>query len=81
MNENIETPIPKISRAFRKGLAELRVKDVQPATSDICAVLGVNTKQGFAYYADGKAKNLDIDKARRIEQIFAAYGVTAPWGN
>jgi len=79
MNENTTT-IPKISRAFRKGLGELRVKDVQPATSAICAVLGVKTKQAFAYYADGKAKTLDIDKARKIDEIFASYGVTNPWG-
>ena len=32
-------------------------------------------------YADGKVANLDVEKARRIEALFAEYGVTNCWGN
>ena len=67
-------------RAFRKGLSELRVKDVQAVKAGIRAILGVNTKQSFARYADGKAPTLDVDKARAIEALFLRYGVTRPWG-
>lgn len=74
---NQETPF---DRSFRKGLSELKVKDVQTVKAAIYRVLGVTTKQSFARYADGKAVNLDIEKARRIEAIFARYGVFHPWG-
>lgn len=67
-------------RAFRKGLAELRVKDVPTVKAGIKTILGVTTKQSFARYADGKAPTLDVDKARRIEELFAQYGVNHPWG-
>jgi hypothetical protein len=67
-------------RSFRKGLAELKVKDVQTVKSGIKDILGVGSKQSFARYADGKAPTLDVDKARRIEEIFARFGVTQPWG-
>ena len=68
---NKTTPI---NPYIRKGLSELRVK------AGIYAILGVGTKQSFARYADGKAPTLDVDKARRIEELFAQYGVTQPWG-
>lgn len=68
------------TRSFRKGLSELRVKDVPVVKAGIYAILGVGTKQSFARYADGKAPTLDVDKARRIEELFAQYGVTQPWG-
>lgn len=74
MNEN------KSERAFRKGLAEVRVKDLPAVKAEICAVLGVGSKQSFIRYADGKAKTLDVDKARAIEQVFTKYGVAEPWG-
>lgn len=68
------------TRAFRKGLRQLRVIDVQPAKDKLMAILGVTTKQSFIKYADGKTATLDVDKARRIEQLFAEYGVTDCWG-
>ena len=75
------TPNKPFVRAFRKGLSELRVKDVPAVKAAIRDILGVYTKPSFTRYADGKAKNLDVDKARAIEELFARYGVTQPWGN
>lgn len=75
---NTTTPF---TRSFRKGLAELRVKDVPAVKAAIYDILGVGTKQSFARYADGKAPTLDVDKARRIEDLFAQYGVNEPWGD
>ena len=74
---NTTTPF---TRSFRKGLSELRVKDVPAVKAAIYSILGVSTKQSFARYADGKAVTLDIDKARQIEELFIKYGVYEPWG-
>lgn len=68
------------TRAFRKGLSELRVKDVPEVKAEIMAILAVSTKQSFIRYADGKVANLDVEKARRIEAVFARYGVADCWG-
>ena len=68
------------SKAFRKGLREIRVKDAPDVRAAIFRILGVKTKQSFANYANGKMVNLDVDKARQIENLFLSYGVTEPWG-
>ena len=67
-------------RAFRKGLRGLRVKDVQTVKQTIMGVLGITTPQSFIRYSYGKNQNLDIDKASKIEQVFAAFGVNDCWG-
>lgn len=69
------------TKAFRKGLSELRVKDVPVVKAGLLEILGVNSKQSFIRYADGKVANLDVEKARRIEALFAEYGVSNCWGN
>ena len=68
------------SKAFRKGLREIRVKDVPEVRAAIYRILGITTKQSFGYYANGCMVNLDVDKARQIESLFASYGVTDCWG-
>lgn len=68
------------TRSFRKGLRQLRVMDAPVVKARIMSILGVTTKQSYLRYASGKAANLDIEKARRIEQTFAEYGVTDCWG-
>lgn len=67
-------------RSFRKGLAEIKMKDSQAVRAELKDILGVSTKQSLARYANGKAKTLDVDKARAIEEVFARYGVSDPWG-
>lgn len=68
------------SRAFTKGLQNLKVKDAPEAKAAIAAVLGITTKQSFIRYAFGRVKNLDVEKAAKIERIFRAYGVKDCWG-
>jgi len=68
------------NKAFRKGLREIRVKDAPDVRAAIFRILGVKTKQSFINYANGKMVNLDVDKARQIENLFLSYGVTEPWG-
>lgn len=78
MNNEKET---KTVRAFRKGLSEVRVKDVPAVKAALMGILGVTTKQSFIRYADGRVANLDVEKARKIEAVFAEYGVAECWGN
>lgn len=67
-------------KAFQKGLSELKVKDLPEVREALCRILRVTTTQGFRNYANGKVKNLDVEKARQIEALFASYGVNDPWG-
>ena len=67
-------------KAFMKGLSELKVKDPPDVREALYRILRVTTPQGFRNYANGKVMNLDVEKARQIEALFAAYGVANPWG-
>ena len=67
-------------RAFRKGLRELKVKDEPEVREAIYRILNVKTRQSFQRYSAGLAKRLDVLKAKQIEDLFAAYGVTDCWG-
>lgn len=68
-----------IQRAFKKGLSELRVKDVAEVRAKIAEILGVTTKQSMTRYSFGRV-TLDVEKAARIEEVFRAYGVKDCWG-
>lgn len=68
------------SRAFRKGLSELKVKDVPAVRARVARILGITTNVSFNNYASGRVKTLDVDKARQIEDVFSYYGVKEPWG-
>lgn len=67
-------------KAFQKGLSELKVKDLPEVREALYRILRVTTPQGFRNYANGKVMNLDVDKARQIESLFASYGIANPWG-
>lgn len=67
-------------KAFVKGLSELKVKDLPDVREALYKICRVSTPQGFRNYANGKVQNLDVEKARQIEALFAAYGVANPWG-
>lgn len=67
-------------KAFMKGLSELKVKDIPDVREALYRILRVTTPQGFRNYANGKVQNLDVDKARQIEALFASYGIANPWG-
>ena len=77
--DNNKQNIPT-TRAFKEGLRKLRVKDVPEVKEKIKAILGVTTKQSFNRYANGRNAKLDVEKAARIQQTFAAYGVPDCWG-
>ncbi len=68
------------TRAFKKGLSELRVKDVREVRARLTRILEITTNASFNNYASGRVKTLDVEKARQIEAVFAYYGVKEPWG-
>lgn len=78
MTKNITKSNPE--KAFKKGLSEIKMKDLPEVREALYKILRVTTPQSFRNYASGKVQNLDVDKARQIEALFAGYGVTNPWG-
>ena len=78
MKTNITKPNP--AKAFKKGLAELRVKDLPAVRESLYKILQITTPQSFRNYSNGKVQNLDVDKAKQIEVLFASYGISNPWG-
>ena len=78
MTKNITKPNPE--KAFKKGLSEIKMKDLPEVREALYKILRVTTPQSFRNYASGKVQNLDVDKARQIDALFASYGVTNPWG-
>ncbi|MBP5311829.1 MAG: hypothetical protein J6112_03230 [Clostridia bacterium] len=77
MEETIYTKF----RSFRKGLSEVKVKDLPHIKHDIMQALGISTESSFSRYSRGLNKHLDIEKAKKIEDLFASYGVDNCWGN
>jgi len=71
---------PNPDKAFKKGLSELRVKDLPAVRESLYKILRVTTRQGFLNYQNGKVQTLDVDKAKQIEALFASYGIANPWG-
>ena len=78
MARTISKPNP--DKAFKKGLSELKVKDLPDVREEIYRILEITTAQSFRNYASGKVQNLDVEKARQIEALFSSYGITNPWG-
>ena len=74
------TTKPNTARAFAKGMRELRFKDMAAARADLMTALGINNQQSLRNYAKGLVKNLDVDKAAKVQAVFAKYGVREPWG-
>lgn len=67
-------------KAFRKGFLEVKIKDQRDVRSALCTILGVYSAPSFQKYLYGRSASLDVEKARQIEELFASYGITEPWG-
>lgn len=68
------------SKSFLKGMREIRVGDSKAVAAELKDVIGINTRQGFAFWRDGREAKLDIEVEAGIESVFAKYGVRDPWG-
>lgn len=68
------------TKAFAKGLREIKVKDNNSVRAELKEALRITTRQSLAAYASG-LRTLDVTTAARIEAIFKKYGITNCWGN
>lgn len=68
------------AKAFKRGLREVKVKDLPEIREALKGILGVKTDQSVRDYAGGRVGTLDINKAMQIAALFESYGVTNPWG-
>ena len=67
------------SGGFAKGFAQLQVRAVQQARSEIMEALEIDNKVTWREYLTGK-REPKASKAKRIEQIFNAYQIFDIWG-
>lgn len=68
-----------IVKAFRKGLLEVRVGDLQEVNEEIKAILKIKSPQQYAKYKDGRMK-LDVEEYNAIKRVFERRGVKQPFG-
>lgn len=68
-----------IVKAFRKGLSEVRVGDLQEVHEEIKAILKIKSPQQYAKYKDGRMK-LDVEEYNAIKRVFERRGVKQPFG-
>lgn len=68
-----------IVKAFRKGLSEVRVGDLQEVNEEIKAILKIKSPQQYAKYKDGRMK-LDVEEYEAIKRVFERRGVKQPFG-
>lgn len=65
---------------FRAGFQQLRQMDVKEATAELWKAIGINNRESFRYYLDGKIEP-KASQAVAIELVFAKYGITENiWG-
>lgn len=68
-----------VVKAFRKGLSEVRVGDLQEVNEEIKAILKIKSPQQYAKYKDGRMK-LDVEEYEAIKRVFERRGVKQPFG-
>ena len=68
-----------IVKAFKKGLSEVRVGDLQEVNEEIKAILKIKSPQQYAKYKDGRMK-LDVEEYEAIKRVFERRGVKQPFG-
>lgn len=68
-----------IVKAFRKGLSEVRVGDLQEVNEEIKAILKIKSPQQYAKYKDGRMK-LEVEEYNAIKRVFERRGVKQPFG-
>ena len=65
--------------AFKKGIDQVKVKDIDEVRRKLKAVFGVKTNQGLRYRIKGEY-SLRVHEKDQVEKIFADVGVTEIWG-
>lgn len=72
----VTTENKKKSKGFLSGLNQLRVGDYKIAVTEIKAALGINNRNSFYAYRDGKIEP-KVTQAKAVEGVFNKYGITA----
>lgn len=65
--------------SFLKGWLQVRQNDANELKSKIMGALGIKTNKGFKDRLNGYVEP-KVSEAKAIEEIFAEYGITEPWG-
>jgi hypothetical protein len=70
----------KYKDGFSSGFMQLRLADVEAATSELYEALGINNRESFRSYRTGKIEP-KASQAASVELVFKKYGITANiWG-
>ena len=65
---------------FNAGFVQLQVKDVEAATVELWAALGINNRNSFIQYRYGRIEP-KASQAAAVEKVFNKYGVSKNiWG-
>lgn len=67
-------------KSFAKGLREVKVKDYKEVVRKLMKAIGINNRNSFAKWRDGRVAVLDYEIEAKIKAVFAEYGVKKPWG-
>lgn len=70
---------PTINLGFRRGLMQVRYGDYLTVRKKLIAALGVNNRNSFYFYANGK-QELKTTQMNRVAEVFSEYGITDIWG-
>lgn len=67
--------------SFLKGWSQVRQKDVKEVKQKIMSVLKLkpDSRVAFSRRLNGHVEP-KVSEAKAIEEIFAEYGITEPWG-
>lgn len=71
-----------LAKGFKRGLGNLKAKDLQAAKTEIKGILEINTRESLRLYASGKITPTKIE-SDAIRAVFAKYGLTRDediWG-
>ena len=66
---------PNYKDGFNAGFIQLQIKDVEAATVDLWAALGINNRVSFLQYKTGRQEP-KASQAAAVEAVFKKYGVT-----
>jgi len=68
-------------RGFRNGLEQVKMGDYQDCVAELWKALGINNRNSFYCYRDGKQEP-KASQAAAVTAVFAKYGVTENiWGS
>lgn len=68
-----------IETRFQKGLAQVPTGKAHEVRRKLMDAVGVKDRHCYYNYRDGKVR-LTIEQWVKIQNVFAEYGITAPWG-